>query len=168
MPYLNDLHEATRETIHLAILDGTDVVYLEKLARPGGPNLPSRVGGRMRPHCTGLGKALLAHSPDSVLTRVVHDGLERLTPYTIVAPGLLQKQLSSIQSSGIAYDREESTVGVTCVACPVLDNAGLPVAAISASGWSHQLNRRRLEGAIQATASGIARLLRETCQPEPY
>jgi IclR family transcriptional regulator, acetate operon repressor len=166
MPYLNDLHEATRETIHLAILDGADVVYLEKLTRPGGPNLPSRVGGRMPPHCTGVGKALLAHSPDSVLTRIVHDRLQRLTPYTIVGPGLLLKQLSSIRGSGVAYDREESTVGVTCVACPVLDSAGLPAAAISASGWSHQLNSRRLEAAVQATAAGIARLLRETCQQD--
>src|ERR1022692_1083328 len=166
MPFLNDLHQVTRGTVHLAILDGAELVYLEKLARIGSPDLPSRVGGRGPLHCTGVGKALLAYSSDSLVSAVVANGLRRRTPYTIVAPGILLKQLTDIRHCNIAYDREESTIGVTCVASPVLDNRGLAVAAISVSGSTTYLKGSHVEPAVQAAALGISRQLRTFAQQE--
>jgi IclR family transcriptional regulator, acetate operon repressor len=164
MPLLNDLHVATRETVHLAILDGAEVVYIEKLARIGSPELPSRVGGRMSLHCTGVGKALLAYSSESLFSKIVTRGLKRRTPYTIVAPGILLKQMADIRRSCVAYDREESTVGVTCVAAPILDNRGIAVASISISGLSTHLKGSRVETAVQTTALGVSRQLRNCAE----
>jgi IclR family transcriptional regulator, acetate operon repressor len=166
MPFLNDLHQVTRGTVHLAILDGAEIVYIEKLARIGSPELPSRVGGRGSLHCTGVGKALLAYSSDSLFSTIVAKGLKRRTPYTIVAPGILLKQLTDIRRCNIAYDREESTIGVTCVASPILDNCGLAVASISISGLTTHLKGSRVETAVQTTALGISRQLRTFAKQE--
>ncbi|MPY81470.1 MAG: helix-turn-helix domain-containing protein, partial [Actinophytocola sp.] len=86
LPYLEDLWAATRATVHLAVLDDLEVVYIEKLAGRGGPELPSRVGGRMPTYCTAVGKALLAFSLPEVVHAVVDAGLVRRTPRTIVMP----------------------------------------------------------------------------------
>src|ERR1700742_5042020 len=73
LPYLHDLSEATRQTVHLAILEGSQVVYVDILVAAGAPPLPSRVGGRLPAHATGVGKAMLAFSPPEV-TQAVLDG----------------------------------------------------------------------------------------------
>jgi IclR family acetate operon transcriptional repressor len=158
-PFLDDLHQATGNTINLAILDGAQIVYIDRLARTGSPEPPSRAGGPGLLHCTGIGKALLAYSPDSLISTIIAKGFERRTPYTIVAPGILLQQLADIRRSNIAYDREESTLGVTCVASSVLDNRGLAVAAISVSGSTTHLKGRRVETAVQTAALRIARQL---------
>jgi len=159
-PFLGDLHEATHETVHLGILDGTEVVYIDKLARTGAPELPSRIGGRMPLHCTGIGKAWLAYSPPSLFETIVANGLERRTKHTIIAPGLLAKQLAEVRRRGVAFEWEESTAGVVCVACPVLDEGGKPVAAISISGRANRLDVDRLAPAVRTAALGLARRLR--------
>lgn len=159
-PFLGDLHEATHETVHLGILDGTEVVYIDKLARTGAPELPSRIGGRMPLHCTGIGKVWLAFSPASLFETIVANGLERRTKHTIVAPGLLAKQLAEVRRRGVAFEWEESTVGVVCVACPVLDGAGRPVAAISISGRANRLDVDRVAPAVRTAALGLSRRLR--------
>ena len=79
-PFLSDLFEATHETVHLAVPDGLDVVYVQKLAGRNGPRIPSRIGGRMPAYCTGVGKALLAFAPPERLAAVVAGGLG--TPHT--------------------------------------------------------------------------------------
>lgn len=90
-------------------------------------------------HATGLGKAMLAYSPAEVVAARVAAGLPALTPRTIVTPGLLARELSSIRERGVALDREESTVGLLCAAAPVLDGDGHVVGAISVSGISARL-----------------------------
>ena len=97
---MRDLHEATSETVHLAVLDGAEVVYVA--IRPGrhGPRLPSRVGGRMPAHATGVGKAILAFSPPEVAAALIDAGLERRTPRTIADPGALRRELTRIRGSG--------------------------------------------------------------------
>ena len=116
-----DLREATRCTVHLAVLDGVDVVYVQILNSPGGRRLPSKLGGRLPAHATGVGKAILAYSVPEVVTARIDAGLPRLTPRTISTPGALTRELEQIRSSGVAYDREESTIGIHCVAAPVFD-----------------------------------------------
>lgn len=159
-PFLADLFEATHETVHLAILDGAEVVYVQKLDSKGGPRVPSRVGGRLPAHCTGVGKALLAFSPQATLDAVLDAGLRRRAPRTVVAPGLLRQELAEIRDRGIAVENEESTVGITCVAAPVLDTKGTALAAVSITGWVNRLDAARLAPAVRTAALGISRTLR--------
>jgi IclR family acetate operon transcriptional repressor len=159
LPLLSDLYEATHETVHLGVLDGLQVVYVEKLAGRGGPALASRVGGRMPAHCTGLGKAMLAFSPPSVLHDVVAAGLTRLTTRTIVMPGILERELTTVRTRGVAFEHEESTPGVVCAACPVLGPDGTALAAISVAGWADRLDTARLAPAVRTAALGLSRQL---------
>jgi DNA-binding IclR family transcriptional regulator len=160
-PFLTDLFEATHETVHLAILDGVDVVYVQKLDGRGGPKVPSRVGGRMPAHCTGVGKAMLAFAPPERVDAVLAAGLRRRTPRTVVAPGLLRQELAAIRERGVAVEHEESTVGITCVAAPVLDLEGTVLAAISITGWVSRLDPARLAPAVRTAALGVSRMLRD-------
>jgi DNA-binding IclR family transcriptional regulator len=158
-PFLADLFEATHETVHLAVPDRLDVVYVQKLERRHGPRLPSQVGGRMPAYCTGVGKALLAFAPPEVLAEVLADGLVRRTPRTIVAPGLFHQELARIRARGVAEEHEESTVGIACVAAPVLAGGPHAVAAISITGWAHRLDTGRLAPAVRTAALGLSRVL---------
>lgn len=159
-PFLADLFEATHETVHLAVPDGTDVVYVQKLAGRRGPKVGSRVGGRMPAYCTGVGKALLAFAPPERLAEVLAAGLARRTPRTVVAPGLLERELARIRERGVAEEHEESTVGIACVAAPVLDGQRRAVAAVSITGWAHRLDTGRLAPAVRTAALGLGRVLR--------
>lgn len=87
LPFLADLREATRQTVHLAILDGTEVVYVEILPGRDAPWLPSGVGSRLPAHATGVGKALLAGSPPQMIAEVLAAGLVQVGPRTITTPG---------------------------------------------------------------------------------
>jgi IclR family transcriptional regulator, acetate operon repressor len=159
-PFLADLFEATRETVHLAVPDGTDVVYVQKLTVSGSPEIPSRLGGRMPAYCTGVGKALLAFGPPERLAAVLAAGLPRRTPRTVIAPGLLRSELETIRKRGIAEEHEESAPGIACVAAPVLGTDGLAVAALSITGWANRLSTHRLAPAVRTAALGISRALR--------
>ena len=83
LPFMADLREATRQTIHLAVLDGTEVVYVEILHREDAPRLPSKVGGRLPAHATGVGKALLSASEPAVIEQAIAAGLVAVGPRTI-------------------------------------------------------------------------------------
>jgi IclR family transcriptional regulator, acetate operon repressor len=159
-PFLSDLYEATGETVHLAVAEGTDVVYVQKLEGRHGPPTTSRVGGRMPAYCTGVGKALLAHAPPEHLAAVVAAGLRRRTPRTIVAVGLLERDLERIRDSAVAVEHEESSVGIACVASPVIGEDGTAVAAVSITGWANRLQVARLGPAVRTAALGISRSLR--------
>jgi IclR family transcriptional regulator, acetate operon repressor len=160
-----DLREATHQTIHLAVLDGVEVVYVEILRSRNMPRLPSRVGGRLPAHATGVGKALLACAPADVIDKVVATGLPAVGPRTIRNSEVLRQQLKRITASGIAYEHEESGPGVVCVACAIHHGDGEPVAAISASGWAGKVDLRRVGPAVHTTALSITRALPSRLDP---
>jgi IclR family acetate operon transcriptional repressor len=116
--------------VHVAVLSGSDVLYLDKLTKPAGTRLPSRVGGRFPASCTALGKALLAFSPRLTLQRVIEKPMARVTPYSVVQRRQFVEQLVAARESGYAIEREESCHGTICVAAPVMQD-GRPVAAVS-------------------------------------
>jgi IclR family transcriptional regulator, acetate operon repressor len=159
-PFLADLFEATHETVHLAVPDGVDVVYVQKLPGRHGPRIDSRIGGRMPAYCTGVGKALLAFGPPERLAEVLAAGLVRRTPRTVVAPGLLRQELDRVRACGVAEEHEESTVGIACTAAPVMDASGRAVAAISITGWANRMDTARLAPAVRTAALGLSRALR--------
>lgn len=164
LPYMEDLRTATGAAVHLAILAGTEVVYLQVLASKSAPPMNSRRGGRLPAHATGVGKAILAFSPPEDVERVLHGPLQRLTLRTLATPGQLRRELATIRASGVAYDREESNVGVLCAAVPVFGPDGDVRAAMSVSGFSRRL-APRMAPAVQTAALAQSRELSRTVSP---
>jgi DNA-binding IclR family transcriptional regulator len=123
------------ETVHVAVLDGTDVVYVAKADSTHPVRMVSAVGRRLPAHCTAVGKALLAALPPaSVDARYAGSGgLARLTPRSITSRARLRDHLAEVRTLGIAYDDCESNDDVRCVAAPVRDHHDVVVAALSIS-----------------------------------
>lgn len=159
LPFMADLREATHQTIHLAVLDGIEVVYVEILHSKNTPWLPSQVGGRLPAHATGVGKALLAAAPAEVVEQAIATGLPRVGPRTLRNAKLLKQQLGRVASTGIAYEIQESAHGVVCVAAAVTDVEGRAVAAVSASGWAGKVDIRRVAPAVRTAALSISRVI---------
>lgn len=159
--HLERLRDEFGETVHLTVLNGNEVVYLEKLAglHPIG-FMSSRVGDRNPAHCTGVGKALLAFIPDDELTARYPDGrLTRYTDTTITDLEALRLELKKVRERGFATDQEEHEPGVKCVAVPVFDHKGI-AAAISVSGPServdHHLANSDLIERLQVAAEQVS------------
>jgi len=139
-PSLVNLRDQCGETVHLAVLEGLEVVYLDKLAglHPIGL-MSSRVGGRSPAYCTGLGKSLLAFHPTSEIREAYKSfPLKKYTSNTITDLDTLLKELAKIRENGYAVDVEEHEQGVACIAAPVFDHRGI-AAAISVSGPSNRV-----------------------------
>ncbi|MFI7135571.1 IclR family transcriptional regulator [Nonomuraea sp. NPDC050153] len=158
IPFLTDLYELTRETVHLAALHDTDVVYLSKLYGHRQVRSPSRIGGRVPAHCTAVGKALLAYDHDA-LHRVLASDLRAFTPNTITDPDRLAAEIAEIRRTGVAFDDEESTLGLRCVAVPVMGRGGRAVAAMSVSGPTGRLDTRAQAPALRRVSAAAAQEL---------
>jgi DNA-binding IclR family transcriptional regulator len=158
-PFLEDLYERTHETVHLGVREGVDVVYVAKLGGHRQAKAPSRLGGRMPLHATAIGKALLAHAPPEVRSEVLGQALTRLAPRTIASPRVLADQLDDIVEAGVAFEFEESAVGIVCVAAPILDGSDAVVAAISVTGPATRFQPQTHATAVRAAAAGIAATL---------
>ncbi|AHH19921.1 transcriptional regulator, IclR family [Nocardia nova SH22a] len=158
IPFLEELNARIHETVHLGVLDGTEVVYLTKIGGRRQASAPSRIGGRMPVHCTAIGKMLLAHSDRSLRDRVLSGPLRAYTPRTMAQPGTLRRQLDRIAVEGVAYEFEESAPGLVCVAAPVIE-ADEVVAAISVAGPSHRFKPESHIAAVRAAADGIGATL---------
>jgi IclR family transcriptional regulator, acetate operon repressor len=159
LPFMQDLYEATHENVHLAVLDGLEIVYLLKLSGHEQMPAPTRTGGRHAAHCTSLGKALLAFSPESAQEAVIAAGLEPKTRLTIRDPAAFRKELAAVREHGLAFDRQESTPGLGCIGAPIFGPGGVPAAAISVSGPIRRMNSATLASQIRAAALGSSRAL---------
>jgi len=153
IPLLHDLHRATGLVVHLAVLDGSDVVYLEKIGDRMVAAIPTRVGGRQPAHCAAVGKAMLAHNSEADVV----DLSTRKTRYSISTPAQLRAELANVRGRGVAFDREESVPGFGCVAAPI-GGPGEAVAAVSVCGpVSRMTFDQRLAAPVRMTAMGIWR-----------
>lgn len=152
-PLLRELSQQTKEMVHLAILQETRALSIEKF---GGPQ-PVGLGAETPLHCTGVGKTLLAHQSENLLSQIAsRTGFPRFTPQTITSPVHLRKELERIREQGYAVDEEEAVEGLRCVAGPVFDHTGRVIAAFSVAGPATRVTPLRLPE--------IARLVRTTSQ----
>jgi DNA-binding IclR family transcriptional regulator len=156
-PYLHDLSGATLATEHLAVRDGTEVLYLDRLRGNTSVPITSTIGSRLPMHATGVGKVLLAHAPDDVQQHVLAH-LTRITAYTITQPGLLRRQLARVLRDDYATTVEEMSLGGCSVAVPVRSGPRV-VASLGIVVPSLRTDRSRLVSALQVAARGIGRLL---------
>jgi DNA-binding IclR family transcriptional regulator len=148
-PHLQRLMEASRETAHLGLLEGREVVYADKIECPQTIRMYSRIGRRSPLHCTALGKALLAYQPEPVLGDLLRAGLHRNTPRTITGARRLREELQRIRDEGYALDNEEFEEGLRCVAAPVRGHTETVVASVGIAGPATRLEPARLPALIK-------------------
>lgn len=131
-PVMKKLAEQTEETIHLGMLDGEEVVYIDKIDSPQTLRMYSEIGRRSPAYCTAIGKVLLAWADPEVINRLLGRGnLYRFTEHTIIEPYRVREELHKIREKGYAEDHEEHEVGICCMAAPIRNMSAEVTAAIS-------------------------------------
>jgi DNA-binding IclR family transcriptional regulator len=146
-PIMEELAAQYQETIHLAVLDDTKVVYVDKLEGRQAVRVElTSLGTRLYAHCSSLGKVLLAYRPEAEVKRIVKaEGLPRFTANTITNAGELELALTTIRKQGYAFDLEEILPDLCCVGAPIHDHTGHVVAAISMSVPAYRFQRSQIE-----------------------
>ena len=159
LPFMEDLFEITHETIHLGVRDGLDILYVDKIQGHRTVSSPSRVAGRMPLYCTAIGKAVLAFSPPSLLEQVIETGLARWTRYTMTSPDLLRQSVAEVAQRGVAFDFEESCLGLTCAAAPIIGSDLRLVGALSISGATSRVHPEQIASAVKTATLSLSRVL---------
>ena len=161
-PILEELRNHFQETVNLALLDGGQILYVERIESQRSLRTATAIGLRAPLHCTALGKAILAYSPSlQAGVREAPGSLERLTENTITEPDALLAEIEVIEERGYAFDQEEQMIGIRCVAAPVLDSQGRPCAALSLSGPTQRMSEQIAQGEIIRGVVRAARRLSE-------
>lgn len=152
LPHLRVLAAKTGMAAQLAILDGTDVVYLDRIA-PVNFKLPTRRGGRNPAYCTGLGKSIIAYD-SGALADVLKAEMPRRTQTTITDEAGLRAEMNRVREAGIALDRGEAHDGLVCVAAPIRQS-GRAIAAVSVTGMAGGMRWGPAGDAVRETAAAI-------------
>ncbi len=159
--HLQDLRDRWNESVNLAVLDGPDVVYIERLLGTKALGMRSEVGWRAPAHSTALGKAILSCLPLSqVQTLISEHGLPSVTAKTITDSTQFLQELDRTRERGYAIDDEENEIGGRCIAVPVFDHTGQVVAALSISAPTARLQMSDVPeagGMVRETAKAISR-----------
>lgn len=158
-PHLRRLHDQTGETVHLGVLRGLDVIYVDKVESRQAVRMYSQIGNASPVYCTGVGKAalscMLPAERDRLLSHIV---FHRFTDHTLMSVDALSRELEEIGRSGNAYDREEHEVGIRCVAAPVYSTDRSFLAGISVTGPAYRVTNEALEawaGIVREAANRI-------------
>ena len=159
-PVMEELATQYQETIHLAVLDDTQAVYVDKLEGKQAVRVElTTLGARLYAHCSALGKVLLAYCSEKEVKRIIQTaGLPRFTPNTITDAEELGQTLAKVRKQGYAYDLEEILPDLCCVAAPIQNYSGQVIAAISMSLPAYRFRRSQTEyrDAIVRTAKTIS------------
>jgi IclR family KDG regulon transcriptional repressor len=152
--------ETCDETVHVAVLEGRDVIYIAKVDSTHAVRMVSATGRRLPAHCTSVGKMLLASlSEDELDARLGGpEPLAALTPHSITSPDVLRTELGEIRERGVAVEERESNPDVSCVAAPVRDSSGEVVAALSISVPMIRWSEERRAGLEELVVKGAADL----------
>jgi len=157
LPFLQDLYNATRTTVQLGVLDGPQVLIVEKITGHRPMPMLSQVGGTIPTHCSGLGRAMLAYSDARTIDAVIEAGITARTPRTLTTAVALRRELTAIPDRGWAVDREEGNIGVSCVAAPIFGPAGEVAAAVSVTGPTGLVRADRMGPAVRLAAAAASR-----------
>lgn len=157
---MRSLVDETGETCHLGLLSDGHIVYIEKLDSPHPIRMYSRVGATNPAATTSLGKAILAFSGEEVAAAVYERGIPRRTSATVTDVAEARRRLADVRRDGYAVDDVENEEGIRCVAAPILDHDGQPVAGISISGPEHRVTRERVQELGQAVRGAAERVSR--------
>jgi DNA-binding IclR family transcriptional regulator len=159
LPFLEDLSQITRENVQLAVREGTELVFVERIAGTGAVPVLTRVGGRFALTATGVGLVLLAHAPADVQEEVLAGSIARYTPRTVTDPGELRRMLADVRTSGFAVSDRQVTMDALSVAAPVHDARGAVVAAVSLVVRHGSASPHALVPLLRTSARAISRAL---------
>ena len=148
LPYLHELRDGTHETVHLAVLERTDIMYLFNLESQQAIGLRSYLGLRKPAFCTAEGRAILAYSQQALLARVVQQGSQLRGALTSSEAKSLYKVLEAVRQQGFALDDEESDLGMRGLAAPIRDSTGAVIAAVGLAGPVQRLNKKNLKSCV--------------------
>lgn len=162
-PFLRSLNEEFDETVHLTILDGWEVLYIECFESAKQLRTYSVIGVRAPLHCTAVGKAILAFFTEKQVSQMIKAmGLPRFTDNTITDRMQLEKELAAIRRRGYAVDNAEHEEGVRCIGAPIHNHEAQVVASISVSGPTQRMTAQRVEqigGLLMDRTAEISRRL---------
>lgn len=159
VPYLQELLNEMGETVHLAVLDKLEVLYIDKLESSQSFRIVSQVGTRLPAHCTGVGKVLMAHLPPEKRREIIEvKGLRRFTRKTFTDPEALEDELTKIRLQGFGVDNEEIMDSLRCVAAPIKSQTGEVICVVSLSGPVSRLKGERFEKAIKRVIDTAAKI----------
>ncbi|MDB5897018.1 MAG: IclR family transcriptional regulator [Ramlibacter sp.] len=148
LPHLHTLREKSNETVHLAVLDGEDIVYLYNLESQQAIRIRSYLGVRKPAFCTSEGRAILAFSPADAVARALPPKLAARTAATLTDAAAVRRALDEVRRAGYAVDDEESEEGQRGIAAPVRDASGSVVAAVGMAGPIQRLTKKSLRGMV--------------------
>jgi IclR family transcriptional regulator, KDG regulon repressor len=157
-PAMERLSRLSRETVHLGVLDGYEVLHVDKIESLERVGVASKVGSRGTLHTTGLGKALLAAGTDEFLEEYIARASDTGALVPVVDPGVLRKEIARTRERGYSIDDEEDSIGVRCLGVAVIGAGGVPLFALSLTGPSPRFTRERV-AAYAAEAKAAARAL---------
>jgi DNA-binding IclR family transcriptional regulator len=150
----------TELTVHMAVLDGDQAVYVQKIESRDPVSFDTYIGKRTNLHCTAFGKVLLAWSRPDVLRRFLSKGcFARYTTNTITTVESLREELRNVRARRYAVDDEEEQLGIRCVAVPILDPTGIATAALGVTATLHQLPSARYERVAAALRTAAANII---------
>ncbi len=163
-PFVRLLMEETGLPVHIAIMEHDEVVVVDKVEPPGAVKLATWIGKRMDPHCTGVGKAIVAYLPEEYLGRLIKEHrLPRHNENTLASAKKLREELARIRKVGYAVDNEEDEIGLRCIGAPVFDVDGHVMASISVAGTTSQITEQNwgaLAEKVKQTAAAISRQMK--------
>ncbi len=145
-PSIEILSTKVKETVHLVIRDGADVVYIDKVEADNTINMSSKVGRRSPVYCTSVGKSMLAYETDEVIKSVWDESnILKYTENTIIDYNNFLRELAKVKELGYALDNEENEIGVVCIGAPIFDHTNKVIGAISISGPSNRIENKGIE-----------------------
>lgn len=162
LPFLEDLAAATCQTVHLAVLDGLDVIYIERLPGRSTSEVPSSIAARLPVHCTATGRCLLAFGPDALFAQVAAAGLDARTPQSITNVDELREVLVGVRDVGFAIERGEVSAGLMSVGAPVFELGNRLAGAVSVTGRLDELDSGSIAPIVRVAAFGLSRRLGAT------
>src|ERR1700686_157415 len=170
LPYLRELNQQTRETIHLTVRHGLSAVYVEKLESSEPLRIHSRIGAAVPLNCTAVGKVMLAYMPEDERDRVLPElDLKRLTPNSVGNVQELKTELYRVRKNGYACDMEEHELHIRCVAAPIWDHTGNVQSSLSITAPTVRMPVARLRQlAPMIQAAGMQISLELGCQPAGF
>jgi len=156
------LGEKTGDTVHLAALDGNEVVYIDKVESRQRIRMFSAIGKRGPLHCTGVGKAMLAFVEDGRRRALVDSiTMKKFTANTFTSRAAFLRHLDEIRGRGYARDLEEHEIGIRCAAAPIFDYRGEVVASVSVTAPSFRLTPERLDKIAPALVQAARSITRK-------
>lgn len=146
LPFLERLQQQTKVFVHLGMLDGKEIVYLEKIGPYTHFRMYSQIGRRAAIYATGLGKAVFANLNKTRQAELLKELIyEPITEHTVEDEASFLKEIELTVQRGYAIDEEENEIGMRCVAAPIFDYTGRVIAAVSASGYVNAFPKEKIE-----------------------